>query len=183
MASENRADVFVTSWRFVDSADKESSKQARLHAMREANRRQKWRKETLRKNSPRTESRGQDAPSDATEAEMVEEDGAGSDEDVESLCSDKTKSTSSSESERRRRLHRTARAKRKSPLAVTTAVPSRSLESFDIESRLDPRPLSLLGAGRANPFDTYPAPNTDQRLDILTDTCTVILNLYPFPPY
>jgi hypothetical protein len=172
MASQNKTNIFVTSWRFVDPSDRESSKQGRLHAMRETARRQKWRKEMSRKNGLKAGSLARCGLNDVSEAMTLDEDEAGSDEYAESQCSASTKSTSSSlESERRLRLHRATRAKRKSPLAVTTTAPSPSLEAFGIILAPSPNPMSILGAGRTNPFDTYPVPNTDQRLDILTDIC------------
>jgi hypothetical protein len=178
MASENKTNIFVTSWRFVDPSDKESSKQGRLHAMREAARRQKWRREMSRKNGPKAGSLVRDGLNDVSEAMRLDKDEAGSDEDAESQCSASTKSTSSSsESEWRLRLHSATRAKRKSPLAVTATASSPSLEPCDIILAPSPNPMSILGAGRTNPFDTYPVPNTDQRLDILTDTCK---SFHPF---
>jgi hypothetical protein len=156
---------FVSSWHFVDTSDKASRKQSRLHAMRESARRQKWlqERERSRRAGSMTGAIIGDAssPSDPSVGDGVRSDG--SDRLSELKC--KAKLTS-------RRWPHGVWAASKMSSAPLSQLPSNSPLAVYLSS-----PMSCLGAGRVDPFKAFPVHNINHHLDNLTDFCEISLAL------
>jgi hypothetical protein len=147
---------FVNTWRFVDSSDKESRKQSRLHAVRESARKHRWLQE--KRQSKSGDEKSPIRPSYGRTAGSV------TSEDGDSTSDSPDTSQGNSQIVLR---HRWPFSRKSSPLGKHDfASPSNSPSSS-----FPPSPKSVLAAGSIDPFEAFPVPNTNRHVDSLADFC------------
>ena len=177
MGSGTGSQSFTRAWHFVDPADKDSKKTCRLHAMRETARRRKWQAEKDRLKAGRSNivlarplPLGRSNKLSSVRIDQTCDDGWESDNggDSPEESSNKSRPTTPSQKKPEGRKSLNSRSVLK-PLSPTKGSRHRQNSCQSIVPSASPK--CILGTGRANPFDTYPVPNSDQKLDILTDSC------------
>lgn len=163
MSSPIGSQGFISSWHFVDASDKASRKQSRLHAMKESARRQKWLQERQRSKTAGLMAGAiigdGSSSSDASVGEDIGSDGR----DGRSELKCKAKPIS-------RRWPYDVWAGSKMNPTLPFQSPSNSPLAINL-----PSPMSLLGAGRVDPFEAFPVPNINHQLDNLADFCEISL--------
>jgi hypothetical protein len=178
MASGTGRQSFVPSWHFVNAADKESKLKYRVHAIRESARRRKWQDEKRQSNTsqskiirarPRPWRISKDLCSNGIDQKS--DDDWESDDDDDSSCESGNISRSTSSSQKSVQSLSSSLSSSKRQPSSPVKGDSRLQKSYETLFLSSSNPQSILDSGRTNPFDTYPAPNSDQKLDILTDFC------------
>ncbi len=180
MASGTQGQSFARTWLFVDSA-KESKERGRLHAVRESARQRRWQNEQNRLNAGKADivksgSLSWQNPKDPSlsKTDQTSDDDGESDSDMDIPGESASKSKSLSPIALRSCKSSISSKRRRSLGAITGNSILQKPSQSCIPDSLSPR--SILGAGRVNPFDTYPAPNSMQTLDGLVDFCKFVLN-------
>jgi hypothetical protein len=183
MASGTGNQSFVRTWHFVDPAEKDSKTSRRLHAVREAARRKKWQDEQERLKAGKGGiTQVNPLPSRRPRKVSSGRRGQGCDNDLESDIDGQSLAESGNTLDTTP-LSQMKLESYKSLAFRTRRQPLRSIQGNQYLQKpiqsivLSSSPHVILGSGKANPFDTYPVPNPDQKLDILIDSCRFNISL------
>jgi hypothetical protein len=171
---------FERAWHFVDAADKDTQKTYRL-AIRESARRRRWQNKKNGLDAGQTHIAKPGSTPRRKSKDSLNQTDQTSDDDWESDSNGDVPAESDSDS--KSSFQKTLRyckfpisSKNRRPLRTITVNPLLQKPSQS-DLPLSLRPRSILGAGRTNPFDTYPAPNSMQKVDILVDFCELALSM------